>query len=142
MVNVGISETVRPDDGIIYNILIVDDERPVSRALKRTFKRSSLFKSEISLADNARAALCELERKKFDLVISDFKMPGMNGIDLLVNIKDKFPEVVRVLFTGFSDINVEKEAVNRAELHEYIEKPWDNDEISRLIHRALIQNIK
>lgn len=142
MVNEGISDSVQVDDDKTYKILIVDDERLVNRALERTFNRNRLFKSDISLAYDARSALDELEQKKFDLVISDFKMPGMNGIDLLVNIMDKFPETVRILITGFSDINVASEAANRAKVHEYIEKPWDNDEMLQTIHKALIRNVK
>jgi len=142
MVDKGISEGIPAEDERIYNIMIVDDERSVRRALERTFKRNRLFKSELSLHHNAASALNELERKRIDLVISDFKMPGMNGIDLLENVKERFPETVRVLITGFSDINVAREAADRAEVHAYLEKPWDNVEMPRVIHEALTLKMK
>ncbi len=142
MLNEGSLESVPAENEIIYDILIVDDERPVSKALERTFKRNDLFKTNITLANDAASALRELERNKFDLVISDFKMPGMNGIELLVKVMETFPETVRILITGFSDINVATEATKRAKVHEYIEKPWDNDMMIKTIHRALVKDLK
>ena len=132
-------EGISDKNGRIFRIMIVDDERLVRRALERTFKRNDLFECVISLASDAVSALGELEKREFDLIIADFKMPGMNGIDLLVKVKERFQETVRVLITGFSDINVAREARKRAKVHRYIEKPWDNEDLPRIIHGLLLE---
>ncbi len=124
-----------------YRILIVDDEISVGRALGRTFKRNNLFKCDISLVHDAESALDELRRNRFDLVIADLKMPEMNGVDLLGKVRDDFPKTARVLITGFSEINVAREAYERANIHRYIEKPWNNEEIPRIILEVLTEEL-
>ena len=83
------------------------------------------------------AALAMLEKKEFDLVLADYKMPIMNGIDLLTMVQRKHPNTVRILITGYSDIHIAKEAINRAKVHTYIEKPWENDDLRLTVHEAL-----
>lgn len=133
------NEGMSDKNGRIIRIMIVDDERLVQRALERTFRRNNLFECVISVARDAASVLGELEKREFDLIIADFKMPGMSGIDLLVKVKERFPETVRVLITGFSDINVAREARRRAKVHRYIEKPWDNEDLPRIIHELLLE---
>lgn len=124
-------------DDRLYKILIVDDEEDVLNALRLTLERAKQFKSEISIANSGEAALKEIGKKGFDLVMSDYKMPGMNGVELLAEVKEKHPDTVRMLITGYTDINIAKEAINKAKVYNYIEKPWDNEDVRLTIYEAL-----
>lgn len=125
------------DDGNIYKILIVDDEKDVLNALCLTLERAKEFKSEISVANDGKEALVELGRQKFDLILSDYKMPEMNGVELLAKVRGKWPKTVRILITGYSDVSVAKEAINNAAVHSYIEKPLKSEELRRIVYEAL-----
>ena len=120
-----------------FKILIVDDEQDVLDALLETLRRAKEFKSDIEMAKEGAGALASLEKHEFDLVISDYKMPGMNGIELLTAVKKKYPRTIRILITGFSDVNVAKEAINKAQVHHYIEKPWESAELRATVLGAL-----
>lgn len=124
-------------DENVYKILIVDDEKEILNTLSWVLSSTSEFKTEISTAIGSAAALPELDKQEFDLILSDYRMPMMNGIELLTMVKNDHPKTVRILITGYSDINLAKEAINKAEVHHYIEKPWDNDELRLTIHEAL-----
>ena len=124
----------------IYSILIVDDDRSVRRALEITLGRSDQFQSDITTVGDGDAALAELKRKKFDLVLSDYQMPGMNGVTLLSEIKNSYPEMIRILITGHSSPNVEKGAIDHAEIHFYLKKPWDDIELNAIMHYAIERN--
>jgi DNA-binding NtrC family response regulator len=120
-----------------YNVLIVDDEKEILIALHTTLKRARQFSSEISVASNGAEAISELEKKQFDIVLSDYMMPGMNGLELLTKVKEKCPDAVRVLVTASSDLNVTKDAINRVAVDHFIEKPWDNRELTSMVYQAL-----
>ncbi len=125
------------DENKAYKILIVDDEKEVLNALRSTLERAKLFKSIVSTAESADKALEILKNGDFDLVLSDYKMPGKNGIDLLGEVKKKYPNTVRMLITGYSDLKTAREAINLAEVNNYLEKPWDIEEMRSIIHAAL-----
>lgn len=124
-------------DNRIYRILIVDDEENTLNAMRSTLQRAEQFSSEVFVAKDGKEALAELEKHKFDLVLSDYKMPGMDGIELLAKVKNKCPKTVRILITGYSDAKIAKDAINKAQVHNYIEKPWDNDELRLTVYEAL-----
>ena len=121
----------------IYRILIVDDDKSVRRALARSLNRSNRFQSDITTAGDGDTALFELRSKKFDLVISDYQMPGMDGITLLSEIKNSYLELIRILITGHSSPIVEKGAIDQAEIHFYLKKPWDDIELTTIMHYAI-----
>jgi two-component system probable response regulator PhcQ len=120
-----------------YRIIIVDDEKDVLEALHETLKRAKEFQCEVEMANEGSGALALMEKGRFDLIITDYKMPGMNGIDLLVAVKEKYPGMVRILITGFSDVNVAREAMMKAQVLDYIEKPWDNTHLRATVLDAL-----
>ncbi len=121
----------------IYRILIVDDEKEVSSALRRTLLYAKKLNSEIITAENGEAALAQLNRNEFDLILADYRMPGMTGTEFLHKVRDKYPDIVRIIVTGYSDIEIIKEAINKAEIHYYIEKPWDNKNVRSIVYEAL-----
>ncbi len=122
-----------------FNILIVDDEEEVLRALKRTLERAKEFDANISLASDAEEAKEKLSRNDFDLVLSDYNMPKMNGVQLLQWVKDEFPDIVRIIITGYSDLDTARDAINEANVHNYIEKPWDNKALRDTINQTIVR---
>jgi len=121
----------------VYKILIVDDEADELNALSLTLQFAKEFKSEISTAENPTSALAKLENQNFDLVLSDFQMPTMDGIEFLNKVKERHPKTIRMLITGYTDIEIAKQAINEAEIHNFIEKPWYNDKLRSIIYDAL-----
>jgi DNA-binding NtrC family response regulator len=135
------SEKEKTMDDKVYKILIVDDDKDALDLLHLTLKRAEQFKSKIAIAEDGEVALAEREKQEFDIVLADYKMPRMNGIELLTLVRDKYPETLRILITGFSDINIAKEAINKAAVHNYIEKDFGNEEIRRTLYEALKRNM-
>jgi len=82
-----------------------------------------------------------LEKETVDLVISDMRMPHMSGAEVLEQIRNKWPDMVRILLTGFSDISATIAAINRGEIYRYIAKPWNDDDIVLLVRDALERKI-
>ena len=122
-----------------FNILIVDDEVEVLNALKKTLQRAKEFDADVSIASNAEDAKNKLSEKDYDLVLSDYNMPNTNGVQLLTWVKENYPEVVRIIITGYSDLETAREAINQANVHNYIEKPWDNDSLREIIHQTIVR---
>ena len=120
-----------------YNILIVDDEEKVLKALQMTLKRTDEFTSHITTASNGEEGLARLAEGDFDLVLSDFRMPKMDGVEFLNKVRLKHPYIVRILITGYSEIDVAKNAITKAKVHSYVEKPWDRDELITVICNEL-----
>ena len=79
--------------------------------------------------------------KNVDLVISDYLMPEMDGISFLAEVKKRFPLVPRILLTGYADKENAIKAINNVGLYQYIEKPWDNDDLRLIIKNGLEKTI-
>jgi len=117
----------------LYNILYVDDEVSNLNVFKNTFRRNY----NIFTAESASEGLEILDREKIDLILTDQRMPEMSGVDFLKNVIKKHPEPNRILITAFSDFNAIKDAINEAKIFQYIQKPWDEKEIQKIIDNAL-----
>ncbi len=115
------------------NLLYVDDE-PQNLYLFRSFFEE---KYNILTAESGSQALDILARQPVQVLFADQRMPGMNGIQLLEAVAQEYPETVRVLVTGYSDIDVVIDAINRGAVYRYLSKPWDVDEVSATIRNAL-----
>lgn len=113
-------------------ILIVDDDKIVTSSLKTLFKLEGF--SDSHYFNDPKEALEFLKTQKPDLILSDFLMPEMNGLEFLSAAKELYPEVSMILLTGYADKENAIKAINEIGLYKYIEKPWDNDD--------LIMNIK
>ena len=111
-----------------HTILIVDDELQIGKLIAATVKR---IPANSVYATNGKDALYKVEKRKtpFSLVISDQRMPEMVGATLLEHIADISPHTVRFLTTGYSDINVVIDAVNKGKIHKYIAKPWQPEQL-------------
>lgn len=113
-------------------ILLVDDEPFVLRALARILKEY-----EVSTAENADQALALAEQQTFDLVISDYNMPGMDGIRFFQYFMRIHPEAIRIMLTGFANLDNTQAAINSAEVFRFINKPWNNEELLDTVHKGL-----
>ena len=114
------------------HILLVDDEPNVLKALSRLLKQYHL-----STASDSNEALLMAEQQSFDLVITDYRMPGINGVDFLVLFKRLQPDAVRVVLSGMADLEGVQQAINDAEVFRFINKPWSNLEILNVVQNGL-----
>ena len=119
---------------LLPTILCVDDEPNILSALKRLFRGKGW---QVLSAEGGQAALALLETQTVDLVISDMRMPEMDGAQFLAQVRVRWPDTVRLLLTGHSDINAIIDAINRGEIYRYITKPWDDNDIVLIVRQAL-----
>lgn len=119
-----------------FKILLVDDSPNILKALERTFKSEdyALFTAESSIE-----ALAILEKTSIDLIISDEHMPGCSGSELLKRTCELYPDVIRFMITGLTDIEVVKSAINKGEIYRFFTKPWDDFELLISVKYALKQ---
>ena len=116
-----------------YSILIVDDEETILRMFKNQFRKDF----EITTCNSAEEAIEVLKQRQFTVIISDQKMPGMKGIDFLVEVKNTYPDSIRMLLTGYADAKVARDAINKGQVSNYIDKPWEKEKFKELISRAI-----
>jgi response regulator RpfG family c-di-GMP phosphodiesterase len=114
------------------NILYVDDEIHNLNAFKASFRR--VF--NVYTAESAEEALKILKVENINIIITDQRMPVMTGIEFLESILVDFPEPIRMLLTGYSDINAVIDAINKGQVYLYITKPWQEEELRINIERA------
>jgi len=118
----------------VKNILIVDDEVQILKALVRLFMDTDY---EIVIAEGGEEALKILEKQQFNMVISDMKMPYMDGYDLLSKVKELYPKTVRIILSGYSDEKVVFHALQKNIARLYVFKPWKNDELIQIVTQLL-----
>lgn len=116
-------------------LLFVDDEPGILNSLRRLFRPLGY---RILTAESGAAGLEVLAQEAdVDLVVSDMRMPNMDGAQFLKEVRARRPEVVRLLLTGYADIASTIAAINQGEIYRYISKPWDDDEIVRTVKDSL-----
>lgn len=113
-------------EAAVWTILCVDDEPNIVAALRRLLRGPGY---RVLGAFGGAEALAVLERESVDLVISDMRMPGMDGAQLLARVRERWPHITRVLLTGYADVKSTITAINSGEVYRYITKPWDDREI-------------
>ncbi|MEO8180420.1 MAG: response regulator [Deltaproteobacteria bacterium] len=117
------------------SVLIVDDEEMVLTSLSTYLTLESEY--EVVTFSSARQALVHLEQTDVGLIISDFLMPEMDGITFLTRARELRPDAPRVLLTGYADKENAIKAINQVALYQYVEKPWDNDDLRLIIRNGL-----
>jgi DNA-binding NtrC family response regulator len=116
-------------------LLLVDDDEMVLTSLGSLLELESEY--QFHTARSGEEALELAGQREFDLVISDYLMPGMNGIELLARFKEAQPWAPRILLTGYADKENAILAINEVGLFQYLEKPWDNAHLLLVIRNAL-----
>jgi len=119
-----------------HSILLVDDDPGIIKALQRLFKEEDY---RIYTADSGEKGLEVLKNHSLDLVISDQKMPYMNGSEFLGKVRQQYLDTIRILLTGYSNMEATISAINKGKIYQYISKPWDVEDIKITVKKALDQ---
>jgi len=115
----------------LKKVLIVDDEETLTWSMAKSLSKDK-DKYEVIIANNGKEALTLLKSNKIDLVISDIRMPDINGLDLLVKIKKDYPDTKVIIMTAYGSSDVQKEANRRGSLY-YVEKPFEISDIRKIV---------
>ncbi len=115
-------------------VLFVDDERRVLESLRRVLMRQPF---RILTAKSGRQALEMLSGTKVDVVVSDEKMPGMSGSEFLTEVRQRYPDIARIMLTGHADINAAIQAINEGRIYRFLLKPVSPDELASVIRNAI-----
>lgn len=116
-----------------YTVLYVDDEQDNLIAFKAVFRRHY----NILLVSSGEEALQLLNEQKVDLIISDQRMPKMTGVELFEQVLQSHPDIIRMVLTGYSDVQAIIDGINKGKIYHYITKPWDVDELKIIMDNAL-----
>ncbi|HBA86756.1 MAG TPA: histidine kinase [Geobacter sp.] len=116
-------------------ILCVDDERNVLRALERIFLDDDYDILTASSGEEGLEILNSTE--EVQVVISDFRMPGMNGVEFLKEVFQRRPETIRIVLSGYADTAAVVSAINEGKIYKFIPKPWNDDELRVTVAKAL-----
>src|SRR5260370_8499842 len=116
-----------------HKLLIVDDEMANVRLLERLFRDDYYCLT----ASSAEEAIKQLDQHDVAVIITDQRMPQMTGIELLKRSADSRPHMVRILLTGYTDIEALVEAINCGLVYMYVSKPWNNEDLKLRISRAV-----
>jgi two-component system NtrC family sensor kinase len=119
-----------------HTLLIVDDETNVLKSLKRLLIDTDY---RILTAESGDEAMKVLDNNEVHVVISDYRMPGMNGVELLSKIKEKYPDTIRLILSGYADAVAIVEAINEGQVYRFITKPWNDQELLTTILRTFEQ---
>jgi response regulator RpfG family c-di-GMP phosphodiesterase len=115
-------------------ILCVDDEPNILASLRRLFRAQGYH---VITAESGKEGLAKLEAESVDIVISDMRMPEMDGARFLERVREARPDTLRLLLTGYADIQSILDAINRGEIYRYITKPWDDNDILLIVRHAI-----
>jgi len=116
-----------------YKILVVDDEPANLRVLEKLFRRDFI----VLTAPSGAAALQLLDQHDVALLITDQRMPQMTGIELLKIVTTLRPHMVRMILTGYTDVDALVEAINGGQVYKYVTKPWNNQDLQLTVSRAI-----
>lgn len=122
------------DEVPAWRVLCVDDEANILSALRRLFRPCGYV---VTVAASGEEGLAILDQAPFDLVISDMRMPGMSGAQFLEEVSTRWPDTMRLLLTGYADIDSTIDAVNKGRIFHYVSKPWDDKALLLIVRHAL-----
>lgn len=115
-------------------ILCVDDESNILNALKRLLRNEDY---EVLTANSGPEGLQLLETHEVHVVVSDQRMPEMTGTEFLTQVKQKYPHIVRVILSGYTDVGAILEPIRTGELYRFLSKPWNDEEMKLNIRQSL-----
>ncbi|UGQ49131.1 HD domain-containing phosphohydrolase [Massilia endophytica] len=127
-------QTDNASEAVPATVLCVDDEPNILASLRRLFRSQNY---RVLIAESGAQGLAVLEKETVDLVISDMRMPEMDGARFLAQVCERWPHITRMLLTGYADIQSIQDAINSGQIYRYITKPWDDNEILLSVRHAL-----
>ncbi len=119
---------------VVPKVLVVDDDVQVGKALCRLLRRAAF---EATLATSGAEAIQKLEALRPDAVISDFRMPGMDGVALLAEVERRQPRTLRLLVSGHADLELVAKSMRLGAISHYLGKPWDEQALVAILHEGL-----
>ena len=121
------------DDAQVRTLLILDDEDNIRRSLTRLLRRDGYH---ILVAASATEAFDLLATHRVQVILSDQRMPGMSGTEFLSQVKEMYPDTVRMVLSGFTDLSSVTEAINRGAIYKFLTKPWDDEALRAQVLEA------
>lgn len=119
-----------------HTVLCVDDEKNILSALRRLLRKENY---DLLTASSAQEALSMLESHTVHLVMADQRMPEMSGTELFEKIRDNYPDVIRIVLTGYTEIDAITGAINKGNIYKFFLKPWNDETLILEIRKALDQ---
>lgn len=124
-----VMSTARPERGL----LLVDDESNVLRALVRVLRRDGYV---IHTATNAAEGFELLAKNRVQVIVSDQRMPGISGTQFLSRVKEMYPDTMRIVLSGYTDLATLTDAINRGAIYKFLTKPWDDEDLRQQVQDA------
>lgn len=122
-----------PIDTATDTLLIVDDEANILSALARLFRRDGY---QVLRAESGSAALEILAEHEIGVIISDQRMPNMTGVQFLSKARENWPDTVRIMLSGYTELSSVTDSVNQGAIHKFLTKPWDDDSLRETVREA------
>ncbi|AOE83179.1 EAL domain-containing protein [Pseudomonas sp. TCU-HL1] len=123
--------------GSAQTLLLLDDEDNILRALTRVLRRDGY---QILTATRAQDAFAQLAKHDIQVILSDQRMPGMNGTEFLSRVKDLYPDTIRIVLSGYTDLKSVTDAINQGAIYQFLTKPWDDDQLRAVIAQAFLHH--
>ena len=114
------------------NVLYIDDEVGNLKAFKAAFRRDF----NIFIAESAKEGMQVLRENEIHIILTDQRMPEITGVQFLEKVIDQYPDAIRILVTGYTDMKALVAAVNKGHIFKYISKPWEVDSLRAIIVKA------
>ncbi|MDT4797336.1 Regulator of RpoS [compost metagenome] len=118
-------------------LLLLDDEENILRALTRVLRRDGY---QIFTATRAQDAFAHLAKHDIQVILSDQRMPEMNGTEFLSRVKDLYPDTIRIVLSGYTDLKSVTDAINQGAIYKFLTKPWDDDQLRAVIAQAFVHH--
>lgn len=115
-------------------ILLVDDEENVLKSLRRLLRSESF---EVEICSNPLEAIARAKVVSFDLVVSDYRMPQMDGVSFLKEFRQLQPDAIRLILSAYTDLSALLGAINEAQIYRFVSKPWNDQELLVTLAQAL-----
>lgn len=117
-----------------HTILLVDDEENILNALNRTLRKEGY---RVLTAPGGEEGLSIVDKERLSLVVSDHRMPGMEGVEFLTEVRKRSPETMRMMLTGYADMKSVVAAINAGQVYRFVTKPWNDEEIKLILRDAI-----
>lgn len=118
------------------SLLLVDDEQNILRSLRRLLRSDGYT---IHTASSGKEGLEILKEHSVCVILSDMRMPEMSGAEFLAKVKEQYPETIRLMLSGYTDLTSVTDAINQGAIFKFLTKPWEDDEIKQSINEAFTQ---
>lgn len=125
------------EEMFMYRIMVVDDEPNILNAMRRLTRKEKDW--EIEFFDDVNEALKRAHTASFELFLSDYRMPVMDGVKFLSEMKKIHPDAMRIILSGYTDLEALLGAINEAEIFRFISKPWQDYDLILTLKQALAQ---